>query len=91
MSYKYQATGNVRPTDTQAGRRYLPSRLQVPADNGGTYLYCACTDVSGVRLSTEKFGPGQIREFWSPFALPEDAATLNVKIADFGELEVPVQ
>jgi hypothetical protein len=42
-------------------------------------------------LSTEKFGPGQAKEFWDLFALPEDAAALNVKIADFRELEVPIQ
>lgn len=88
-SYKYQAASNVRLTDATARRQYLPGRLQVPTDNG-VDSYCACTDVSGVRLATEKFAPGQTREFWSLFALP-DTRTLNVKIASFRDLQVPVR
>lgn len=91
MSFKYQAATDVTLTDTAAARQYLPGRLQVPADDGGTDSYCACTDVSGVRLSTEKFGPGQGRDFWSLFELPAEAATLKVKIATFRDLQVPVQ
>ncbi|MFC7592073.1 hypothetical protein ACFQYP_56395 [Nonomuraea antimicrobica] len=34
---------------------------------------------------------GRQREFWSLFALPETATTLNVKIASFGDLQVPIQ
>ncbi|MDR8414359.1 OmpA family protein [Nonomuraea sp. 3-1Str] len=89
MSFKYQAAFNVTLTDVEARRRYLPARLQV-ADGDSVDSYCACTDVSGVRLSTEKFGPGRQREFWSLFALPETAGTLKVKIADFADLQVPV-
>ncbi|MFG1688990.1 OmpA family protein [Nonomuraea sp. NPDC049269] len=89
MSFKYQAATDV--TLTAAGRQYLPGRLQVPADDGGTDSYCACTDMSGVRLSTGKFGPGQGRDFWGLFELPAAAATLKVKIATFRELQVPVQ
>jgi hypothetical protein len=44
-----------------------------------------------VRLGTEKFGPGQAREFWDLFALPEGASTMQVKIASFRDLQVPVQ
>jgi outer membrane protein OmpA-like peptidoglycan-associated protein len=91
MSFKYQAASNITLTDAATRRRYLPGRLQVSADDGDTDSYCACTDVSGVRLSTEKFGPGQEREFWSLFALPDAATTLQVKIATFRELRVPVQ
>ena len=91
MSFKYQAATNVTLTDTAAARQYLPGRLQVPTDDGGTDSYCACTDVSGVRLSTGKFGPGQGRDFWGLFELPAQAATLKVKIATFRDLQVPVQ
>ncbi|MFC4123098.1 OmpA family protein [Nonomuraea zeae] len=91
MSFKYQAATNITLTDPATRRQYLPGRLQVPADGGGADFYCACTDVSGVRLSTEKFGPGQEREFWSLFALPGDATALQVQIATFRELRVPVR
>ncbi|MEU7897452.1 OmpA family protein [Nonomuraea sp. NPDC049152] len=90
QSYKYKAASNVRLTDVAARRRYLPGRLQVPTDDG-VDSYCACTEVSGVRLGTEKFAPGQTREFWDLFALPDSAATLEVKIATFRDLQVPVQ
>ncbi|OPG13795.1 hypothetical protein B1L11_05940 [Microbispora sp. GKU 823] len=63
----------------------------MPADGGGIDSYCACSGLSGVRSSTEKFRPGQVREFWGLFALPEDSATLNVGIAGFRELRVPVR
>ncbi|MET7332232.1 OmpA family protein [Nonomuraea sp. NPDC005650] len=89
MSFKYRAAFNLTLTDVQARRQYLPARLQV-ADDDGVDSYCACTDVSGVRLSTTKFAPGQQREFWSLFALPETAGTLNVKIARFADLQVPI-
>ncbi|MBB5078891.1 OmpA family protein [Nonomuraea endophytica] len=90
QSYKYQAASAVVLTDQANRRRYLPGRLQVPTgDEAGSY--CACTDVSGVRLSTEKFGPGQKREFWGLFALPDSASALSVKIAGFRELQVPIQ
>ncbi|WP_157570638.1 OmpA family protein [Microtetraspora malaysiensis] len=91
MSFRHQAAANVTLTDVKARRQYLPGRLQTPTDDGRVDSYCACSDLSGVRLSTEKFGPGQAKEFWDLFALPEDAAALNVKIANFRELEVPVQ
>ncbi|MFI9595220.1 OmpA family protein [Nonomuraea sp. NPDC052265] len=91
MSFKYQAATNVTLTDVTARRQYLPGRLQVPDDDGGVDSYCACTDVSGVRVATEKFGPGQEREFWSLFALPETATSLKVAIGGFRELQVPVQ
>ncbi|GIH60815.1 OmpA family protein [Microbispora siamensis] len=91
MSFRYQAATNVTLTDVKAGRRYLPGRFQVPADGGGIDSYCACSGLSGVRSSTEKFRPGQVREFWGLFALPEDSATLNVGIAGFRELRVPVR
>ncbi|WP_433441013.1 OmpA family protein [Nonomuraea sp. CA-141351] len=91
MSFKYQAAFNVTLTDVEAGREYLPARLQVADGKGGADFYCACTDVSGVRLSTEKFGPGQEREFWSLFALPEAATTLKVKIGNFRDLQVPIR
>ncbi|MFD1938238.1 OmpA family protein [Nonomuraea mangrovi] len=89
-SYKYQAASNVRLTDAAARRQYLPGRLEVPTDDGVDF-YCACTDVSGVRISTEKFAPGQTRVFWSLFALPDNARNLTVKIASFRDLDVPVR
>ncbi|MFI6818666.1 OmpA family protein [Nonomuraea sp. NPDC050328] len=89
QAYKYQAAGNVRLTDVAARRQYLPGRLQVPTD-AGTDAYCACTDVSGVRLSTEKYAPGQVREFWGLFALPDTAAELKVAIGPFRPLQVAV-
>ncbi|MEV6160223.1 OmpA family protein [Nonomuraea sp. NPDC052129] len=89
-AYKYQAASNVRLTDVTARRQYRPARLEVPTDNGTDY-YCACTDVSGVRISTEKFAPGQTREFWNLFALPDTASTLKVKIGPFRDLQVPIQ
>ncbi|MEV4096094.1 OmpA family protein [Streptosporangium saharense] len=89
-TYRYQAASNVRLTDVGARRRYPPGRLQVPT-SGGVDDYCACTDVSGVRIGTEKFAPGQSRTFWSLFALPDDATTLTVGIASFGDLQVPVE
>ncbi|MEV0387170.1 OmpA family protein [Nonomuraea sp. NPDC050643] len=91
MSFKYQAAHNVTLTDVPARRRYLPARLQVPDDDGGLDSYCACSGLSGVRLGTEKFGPGRQREFWSLFAVPEEATTLKVKIASFRDLQVPVR
>lgn len=90
MSFKYQAATNVTLTDEAAGRQYLPGRLQVPTDDG-VDSYCACTDVSGVRLATEKFGPGQSRQFWDLFELPADASARTVRIAGFKELQVPVR
>ncbi|MFF5208629.1 OmpA family protein [Streptosporangium sp. NPDC000396] len=90
QSYKYQAASNVRLTDVAARRQYLPGRLEVPADGGVDY-YCSCTDLSGVRIRTETFAPGQTREFYGLFALPDNATTLNVKIAGFRDLEVPVR
>ncbi|MEU7748728.1 OmpA family protein [Nonomuraea sp. NPDC049158] len=89
-AYKYQAASNVRLTDITAGRQYLPARLEVPTDDGMDY-YCACTDVSGVRISTEKFAPGQTRAFWNLFALPDTTDTLKVKIGPFRDLQVPIQ
>ncbi|MEV4245802.1 OmpA family protein [Streptosporangium canum] len=89
-AYKYQAASNVRVIDVAARRQYLPGRLEVPTDDGVDF-YCACTDVSGVRISTEKFAPGQTREFWNIFALPDTADTLTVKIGPFRDLQVPVQ
>ncbi|MGW0807826.1 OmpA family protein [Nonomuraea sp. NPDC002799] len=91
MSFEQQAASNVTLTDVAARRRYLPARLQAEDGNGGVDTYCACTDVSGVRLTTEKFGPGQEREFYTLFDLPETATTLKVKIANFRDLQVPVQ
>ena len=91
MSFTYQAATDITLTDPAAGRRYLPGRLQVPREDEGVDFSCACTDVSGVRPSTEKFGPGQAREFWSLFELPAGAADLTVKIAGFRELRVPVR
>jgi outer membrane protein OmpA-like peptidoglycan-associated protein len=91
MSFKYQAATNVTLTDEAAGREYLPGRLQVPADDGGVDSYCACTDVSGVRLATEKFGPGRSRQFWALFELPADASARTVRIAGFKELQAPVR
>ncbi|WP_194244326.1 OmpA family protein [Nonomuraea phyllanthi] len=89
-SYKYQAASDIRLTDGANRRRYLPGRLQVPTDRG-VDAYCACTDVSGVRIATEQFAPGQSRTFWSLFALPDDATSLRARIAAFPELEVPVR
>lgn len=89
-AYKYQAASNVRVTDATTRRQYLPGRLEVPTDNGADF-YCACTDVSGVRISTEKFAPGQTREFWNLFALPDTTDTLQVKIGPFRDLQVPIQ
>ncbi|MGN9784363.1 OmpA family protein [Nonomuraea sp. ZG12] len=91
MSFKYQAASNVTLTDEAAGRRYLPGRLQVPTDDGGVDSYCACTGVAGVRLATEKFAPGQSRQFWDLFELPADATARTVRIAGFRELRVPVR
>ncbi|MGW0194415.1 OmpA family protein [Nonomuraea sp. NPDC003201] len=89
-AYKYQAATNVRVTDVAARRQYLPGRLEVPTDDG-VDSYCACTDVSGVRISTEKFAPGRTREFWNLFALPDTADTLKVKIGPFRDLQIPIQ
>ncbi|MET7704636.1 OmpA family protein [Micromonospora sp. NPDC005413] len=89
-AYKYQAATNVRMTDVAAHRQYLPGRLEVPTDNGVDF-YCACTDVSGVRISTEKFAAGQTREFWNLFALPDTADTLKVTVGPFRDLHVPIQ
>ncbi|WP_214326310.1 OmpA family protein [Nonomuraea sediminis] len=89
-SYKYQAASNVRLTDTAAHRQYLPGRLEVPTGDDADY-YCACTGLSGVRISTEKFAPGQTREFWGLFALPDATRSLKVKIATFRDLQVPIQ
>ncbi|MFI6735969.1 OmpA family protein [Nonomuraea sp. NPDC050451] len=86
MSFKYQAAFNVTLTDVAARRAYLPGRLQVSEDS-----YCACTDLSGVRLATEKFGPGEEKEFWGLFALPEGATSIQVKIGSFRDLRVPVR
>ncbi|MFE9191068.1 OmpA family protein [Micromonospora sp. NPDC007208] len=89
-AYKYQAATNVRMTDVAAHRQYLPGRIEVPTDDG-VDSYCACTAVSGVRINTEKFAPGQTREFWNLFALPDTADTLKVKIGPFRDLNVPIQ
>ncbi|MEW1845441.1 OmpA family protein [Nonomuraea angiospora] len=89
-AYKYQAASNVRVTDVAARRQYLPGRLEAPTGNGADF-YCACTDVSGVRISTEKFAPGQSREFWTLFALPDTAGPLKVKIGPFRDLQIPIQ
>ena len=72
-------------TDVAAGRQYLPGRLEVPTDDG-VDSYCACTDVSGIRINTEKFAPSQTREFFNLIALPETPGTLKVKIGPFREL-----
>jgi len=88
-AYKYQAASNVRVIDVAARRQYLPGRLEVPTDDGVDF-YCACTDVSGVRIETEKFAPGQTREFWSLIALPDTPDTLKVKIGPFRDLDVSV-
>ncbi|MFC4010825.1 OmpA family protein [Nonomuraea purpurea] len=88
-SFKRRAASNITLTDVAARRQYLPARLQV-ADGDSVDSYCACTDVSGVRLGTEKFDPSRQREFWSLFALPETAGTVNVKIAGFTDLQVPI-
>lgn len=90
QSYKYKAASNIRLTDVAARRQYLPGRLQVATDNG-VDAYCACTETSGVRLGTEKFAPGQTREFWGLFALPDDAQSLKVKVATFRDLQVPIR
>lgn len=89
-AYKYQAASNVRVTDVAARRQYLPGRLEVPTDDGVNF-YCACTDVSGVRISTEKFAPGQTREFWNLIALPDTPDALQVKIGPFRDLHVPIR
>ncbi|WP_157245335.1 OmpA family protein [Nonomuraea typhae] len=90
QSYKYQSASAVVLTDQGARRRYLPGRIEVQTgDDPGSY--CACSGVSGVRLGAEKFAPGQKREFWGLFALPEQARALQVEIAGFRELEVPVR
>ncbi|GIG93113.1 OmpA family protein [Plantactinospora endophytica] len=89
-AYKYQAATNVRVTDVAVSRQYLPGRLEV-ATGDGVDFYCACTAVSGVRINTEKFAPGQTREFWNLFALPDTADTLQVKIGPFRDLHVPIQ
>ncbi|MEV4075208.1 OmpA family protein [Nonomuraea fuscirosea] len=89
-AYKYRAATNVRLTDVAARRQYLPGRLEVPTDDGVDF-HCACTDLSGVRLSTGKFAPGRAREFWNLFALPGTTETLKVKIGPFGDLQVPVR
>ncbi|MEV4173699.1 OmpA family protein [Nonomuraea sp. NPDC049709] len=91
MSFKYQAATNVTLTDVAARRQYLPGRLQVPAEGGNVDSYCACTDLSGVRLGTEKFGPGAEKVFWNLFALPEGVATMKVKIGTFRDLQVSVR
>ncbi|TMR94498.1 OmpA family protein [Nonomuraea basaltis] len=91
MSFKYRAAINVTLTDVAAERQYLPGSLQVPADGGRVDSYCACTDLSGVRLGTEKFGPGEEKVFWDLFALPEGVTTMKVKIASFRDLQVPVR
>jgi outer membrane protein OmpA-like peptidoglycan-associated protein len=91
MSFKYRAAFNATLTDVVARRQYLPGRLQVPAEGGNVDAYCACTDLSGVRLSTEKFGPGAEKVFWDLFALPEGVTTMKVKIGAFRDLQVPVQ
>ncbi|MEO3929733.1 OmpA family protein [Micromonosporaceae bacterium B7E4] len=88
-AYKYQAASNVRVTDAAARRQYLPGRLEVPTDDGVDF-YCACTDVSGVRINTEKLAPGQSREFWNLIALPDTPDRLKVKIGPFRDLDVPV-
>ncbi|MFG1696679.1 OmpA family protein [Nonomuraea sp. NPDC049309] len=84
-SLTHQAAGNVRLTDQAGRRRYLPGRLQT--DKGA---YCACTDVSGVRSTTEKYAPGQTRTFWSLFALPGEAATVQAEIATFPRLDLSI-
>lgn len=90
QSYKYQSASAVVLTDQANRRRYLPGRIEVQTgDDPGSY--CACSGVSGVRLGTEKFAPGQKREFWGLFALPDGASGLSVKIAGFRELQVPIQ
>ncbi|MFD1932606.1 MULTISPECIES: hypothetical protein [Nonomuraea] len=38
-----------------------------------------------------RWPPASRREFWGLFALPDAARTLKVKIADFRDLQVPVQ
>ncbi|TMR21705.1 hypothetical protein ETD86_14255 [Nonomuraea turkmeniaca] len=91
MSFKYQAATNVTLTDVAARRQYLPGRLQVPAEGGNVDAYCACSDLSGVRLGTEKFGPGAEKVFWNLFELPEGVAAMKVKIGTFRDLQVPVQ
>ncbi|WP_444951173.1 hypothetical protein [Micromonospora ureilytica] len=46
--------------------------------------------LSGVRITTEKFPPGQTREFWNLFALP-DTTTLNAKIGPFRDRHIPIR
>ncbi|WP_197093730.1 OmpA family protein [Nonomuraea sp. SBT364] len=90
MSFNRRAAQNIVLTDAERGRLYRPGRLQVP-DGGDVDLYCACTDTSGVRLFSSRFGPRQARDLWALFELPPAAATMRVKVAAFDELEVPVQ
>ncbi|MFI6798117.1 OmpA family protein [Streptosporangium canum] len=90
MSYKYQAAGNVRLTDPATRRQYLPGRIMVQAGDG-TDAYCACTELAGVRVGTEKIAPGRTKEFWSLFALPAGASSAQVKIAQYPPLRVPVR
>ncbi|WP_049556519.1 hypothetical protein [Nonomuraea sp. SBT364] len=54
-------------------------RLQVP-DGDGVDLHCTCTDTSGVRLFSSRFGPRQARDFWALFELasPADRAARAV-------------
>lgn len=87
MSYKYQAASNLRLTDTDARRKYLPGRVLVDAD-GGTDAYCACSETSGVRLSAPKFGPGETKEFWSLFGLPATVPSVSAKIATWPAIQV---
>ncbi|GLW09534.1 hypothetical protein Misp01_46630 [Microtetraspora sp. NBRC 13810] len=89
LSYKYQAASNVRLTDEAAGRQYLPGRIMVTAGDD-TDAYCACSDLSGVRLSASKFDPGETKGFWTLFALPPAGSTVQVKIAQYPPLQVPV-
>ncbi|NUR87913.1 MAG: OmpA family protein [Nonomuraea sp.] len=89
MSYRYIAASNLRLTDVSARRQYLPGRVQVPRD-AKVDAYCACSEVSGVRLGTEKFGPDQTRDFWTLTALPPAAPSLSVKITTFPALQVPI-
>lgn len=87
MSYKYQAASNVRLTDPVGRRQYLPGRILV-ATGDDTGAYCACSDVSGVRLSAEQFEPGETKEFWGLYALPQNATALTAKIATFPPLTI---
>ncbi|WP_406317620.1 OmpA family protein [Streptosporangium sp. NBC_01639] len=89
MSYKYHAASNVRLTDAAARRQYLPGRILVQTDDG-TDTYCACTEMAGVRLSTGNIAPGRPKEFWSLFALPTGASSVQIKIAQYPPLRVAV-